>query len=118
MAESDEKPKAGPRYYLPDRNPDGAAIPGIALRDFPASEFRALPLWMQRSIDAAPFYSRDDPAAPAAAPESKPADAPPVAPAAPGGSAATMPGPQGVVVLDSTAGSNAVPAPAAPAKES
>lgn len=56
-----EAPKAGPRYYNPERNPSGAYLPGVPLGDMTDQEFAALPLWVQRSVDASGFYFRSKP---------------------------------------------------------
>lgn len=49
--------------YNPDANPDGAAIPGVGLRDLTADDLAALPAHLVRSIPLAPFYRVTDPAA-------------------------------------------------------
>jgi hypothetical protein len=46
------------RYYDPDKNPDGGALPGVPLRDLTTDEFEHYPQWLQRSIDAAPMYRK------------------------------------------------------------
>lgn len=60
----------GPRYYDASRNPEGAQFHGVPLRDLDADEFEALPLWLQHSVDASPFYRRTRPRLPA--PETPP----------------------------------------------
>jgi len=49
------------RYYDEAKNPDGGHLPGVALRDLTEEEFSALPDWLQRSVDALPFYRRTKP---------------------------------------------------------
>lgn len=39
-------------------NPDGAYLAGVPLRDLTESEFVTLPEWLQRSVEACPFYVR------------------------------------------------------------
>ena len=51
------------RYYDADKNPDGAALPGVPLRDLTDAEFDALPTYLQRSVDTAPFYRKTKPEA-------------------------------------------------------
>jgi len=48
----------GPRYYDASQNREGAALPGVPLRDMSAEEFEALPTWLQYSVDAQPFYRK------------------------------------------------------------
>lgn len=59
------------RSYDAAKNPDGHALPGVPLRDITVDEFKALPAWLQASIDASPFYSapKGAPKASAPAPE-------------------------------------------------
>ncbi len=44
--------------YLEDRNPDGAYLPGVPLRNLEQAEVDALPKWLQLSIEASPFYQK------------------------------------------------------------
>lgn len=44
------------RTYVPELNPTGAYLPGVPLRDLTRAEYDALPVWLQRSVDRAPFY--------------------------------------------------------------
>lgn len=46
------------RYYDPKRNPEGAHFPGVPLRDLSEEEFKALPDWVQRDIDASGLYTK------------------------------------------------------------
>lgn len=46
------------RYYLQDRNPDGRYLPGVPLRDITQSEYDALPVYLQVSVDNAGFYRK------------------------------------------------------------
>jgi hypothetical protein len=55
---SDEKTA---RYYEAGKNPEGGMLPGVPLRDLTESEFAALPDWLQRSVDASPFYRKTRP---------------------------------------------------------
>lgn len=60
------------RYYEEGKNPDGGMLPGVPLRDLTKAEFDALPVWLQLSIDASPFYRKTRPptqTAPLKAPE-------------------------------------------------
>jgi len=50
------------RYYDEAKNPDGAHLPGVPLRDITEEEFDALPAWLQLSVDASPFYRKSKPA--------------------------------------------------------
>lgn len=55
----DEQPAAvevRPRFYNPERNPGGAFLPGVPLRDLTAAEFASYPAYLQRSIDETGFY--------------------------------------------------------------
>lgn len=52
------RPLTGPRYYDEKANPTGATLPGVPLRDMTAEEFEALPVWLQYSVDAQPFYRK------------------------------------------------------------
>lgn len=49
------------RYYVEDRNPDGATLPGVPLADLDEETFDAYPAWLQASIDASPFYRKSKP---------------------------------------------------------
>ncbi len=49
------------RYYDEKANPEGAALPGVPLRDLTTEEFDALPEWLQRSVDAQPMYRKTAP---------------------------------------------------------
>lgn len=40
------------------RNPEGAFIEGVPLRDLTAAEFVTLPEWLQRSVEVCWFYVR------------------------------------------------------------
>lgn len=42
--------------YDETKNPDGAFLAGVGLRDLTTAEFAALPEWLQRSVEACPFY--------------------------------------------------------------
>lgn len=57
----------GERFYDASKNPDGATLPGVPLRDLSAEEFEALPLWLQYSIDASAMYRKTKPRASAPA---------------------------------------------------
>lgn len=46
------------RYYDPDKNPNGAMLPGVPLRDLTDEEFAAQPERIKRSIDAEPMYRK------------------------------------------------------------
>lgn len=43
--------------YDESKNPDQAALPGVPLATMSAAEFQALPLWLQVSVCACPFYT-------------------------------------------------------------
>lgn len=49
------------RYYDPSKNEDGGAIPGVPLGDIDEETFASYPEWLQRSVDAAPFYRKTKP---------------------------------------------------------
>jgi hypothetical protein len=49
------------RYYIAEKNPDNGHLPGAPLRDLTEEEFSALPEWLQRSVDALPFYRKTKP---------------------------------------------------------
>lgn len=57
------------RYYDETKNPDGAYFPGVPLRDLTADELAELPEWLQRSVDAAPFYRKTKPTTTTTAPK-------------------------------------------------
>jgi len=46
------------RYYVESANPDGASLPGVPLGDITQEQFDALPVWLQLSIDASPFFRK------------------------------------------------------------
>jgi hypothetical protein len=48
-------------YYDPSANPEGASYPGVPLRHLSKAELEAQPAWIQKSIQAAPFYSAKPP---------------------------------------------------------
>lgn len=49
------------RYYVPDRNPTGASLPGVPLADISEEQYDAFPAWLQLSIDAVGFYRKTKP---------------------------------------------------------
>ena len=49
------------RHYDASKNPDGASLPGVPLRDLTQAEFDALPAWLQLSVDASMFYRKTAP---------------------------------------------------------
>ncbi len=49
------------RYYVEDKNPDGAAFPGVPLRDIEETEFEQYPKWLQESVDASDIYRKTNP---------------------------------------------------------
>ena len=51
------------RHYDASKNEEGAALPGVPLRDLTEAEFAAYPQWLQDSIDAASFYRKTKPTA-------------------------------------------------------
>jgi hypothetical protein len=55
------------RYYDASKNPDGAVLDGVPLRDLTEEEFAELPPWLQASVDAAPFYRKTKPRHPSEA---------------------------------------------------
>ncbi|GAB4203612.1 MAG: hypothetical protein OHK0022_27950 [Roseiflexaceae bacterium] len=44
--------------YHPKRNPDGAHLPGVPLRDLTRADLAQMPRWQVRSIIKQPFYTR------------------------------------------------------------
>lgn len=53
------------RYrYLSEYNPQGAAFPGVPLRDLTQAEYDVLPRWIQASVGAAPFFEAVEPQEP------------------------------------------------------
>lgn len=56
------------RYYDEARNPEGAFLDGVPLRDLTEEEFAALPAWLQASVDASPLYRKSRPRAERAEP--------------------------------------------------
>jgi hypothetical protein len=46
------------RYYNPEANPLDGMLPGVPLADIDEEIFNAYPEWLQRSIDALPFYRK------------------------------------------------------------
>jgi hypothetical protein len=51
------------RYYDESKNPEGAALPGVPLRDLEDEEFASYPAWLQDSIDAWAAYRKTKPRA-------------------------------------------------------
>lgn len=49
------------RYYDEAKNPDGAFLPGVGLRDLTEAEFAALPEYLQESVDVCGFYRKTKP---------------------------------------------------------
>lgn len=45
------------RHYDESKNPEGRTLLGVPLRDLTIGEWQELPEWVQRSIDAAGFYT-------------------------------------------------------------
>ncbi|HEU4328064.1 MAG TPA: hypothetical protein VFS21_33315 [Roseiflexaceae bacterium] len=54
--------------YHPDRNPEGAAFPGVPLADLTRAQVAQLPPWQIRSVVRSPFYTRVRRRAPAPPP--------------------------------------------------
>jgi hypothetical protein len=50
------------RYYDESKNTAGVFLPGVPLADLSASQWAALPEWLQASIDATGWYSETRPA--------------------------------------------------------
>lgn len=46
------------RYYNAEKNPEGAFVSGVPLRDITEEEWQALPERLQRSADASGFYRK------------------------------------------------------------
>lgn len=68
------------RRYHAAKNKDGAALPGVPNRDLTHGEFRALPKWLQSSVDASGFWSEPAPAVkPSVKPTVKPKPKPTLA---------------------------------------
>ena len=61
-------------YYDPSKNPGGASLDGVPLRDLTEEEFAELPNWLQASVDATPFYRKTKPRHPSEAEAEAPAD--------------------------------------------
>jgi hypothetical protein len=55
------------RYYDASKNPDGAFLMGVPLADLSESQWAALPVWLQLSVDASGWYRKTAP--PKVAPE-------------------------------------------------
>lgn len=49
------------RFYVAEKNPDGASLPGVPLDDLTDELYDALPEWLQRSVDACAFYTKSRP---------------------------------------------------------
>ena len=49
------------RYYDESKNPDGAVLDGVPLRDLTVEEFETLPPWLQANVDASPMYRKTKP---------------------------------------------------------
>lgn len=43
-------------YYLSDKNPNGAFLPGVPLCDLHTAQVEQYPKWIQKSIKASPMY--------------------------------------------------------------
>lgn len=60
------------RYYVADKNPDEAHLPGVPLADLDEEQYASYPDWLQRSIDACDFYQKTKPRASSEAPAASP----------------------------------------------
>lgn len=49
------------RYYDAEKNPQGAMLMGVPLRDLTEQEYADLPKWLQASVDDSPFYRKTRP---------------------------------------------------------
>jgi hypothetical protein len=49
-------------YYDAGKNPTGGFFTGVPQRDLTQTDLDARPKWLQKSVAAAPFYSKDAPA--------------------------------------------------------
>lgn len=49
-------------YYDESKNPEGATIPGVPLRDLTEDEFKALPEWDRNSVEKWDAYRKTNPA--------------------------------------------------------
>lgn len=49
------------RYYVADKNPEGASIFGVPLADIDESEWETYPAHVQRSVDASDMYRKTNP---------------------------------------------------------
>lgn len=68
MSEPDETmptPGAAVYRYDPEKNPDGASLPGVPLRDLTESDVARIPKWLRKSLKECPFYVAAKPRAPA-----------------------------------------------------
>lgn len=65
---------ASARYYDASKNPESAVLDGVPLRDLTEEEFAELPLWLQASVDAAPFYRKTKPRQPSEVEQTDPGD--------------------------------------------
>lgn len=54
------------RYYDASKNPEGAALPGVPLRDLTQDDYDSYPAWLQASIDAWAAYRKTAPSKPTA----------------------------------------------------
>lgn len=88
---NEDTPTIGPRYYEPEKNgpeliergknedgtprlvpnPDYIAFMGVPNRDISEEEFAALPLHIQRAIDASPVHRKTKPRPQASAPKAE-----------------------------------------------
>lgn len=55
-------------YYDPSKNPEGASLDGVPLRDLTDDDLAALPRWLLASVEACGFYTTEAPPAPVAEP--------------------------------------------------
>lgn len=49
------------RFYRADNNSEGAAFPGVPLRDIEKEEWEGYPAWLQESVDASDLYQKTNP---------------------------------------------------------
>ena len=49
-------------YYDASKNPEGACLDGVPLRDLTDDELAELPAWLRSSVEASPFYTTEAPA--------------------------------------------------------
>lgn len=49
------------RYYVSEKNLEGASFPGVPLADIDEADWELYPKWLQDSVDASELYRKTNP---------------------------------------------------------